>query len=330
MSAPTFSLEGVRGVDTSGIPPELSTAVATAQDRLSRVTAQSDLIDKVGALVRARKSSGGVGKAETLMGSLLKSLSSAQTVYERDFEDTRNFNTLVNLEKSAIQSILPEVIGPAGMAQVYHVFKDEGCGISGIRQLMDLYTAQTCKTMLPPFRPRTPCWICGFPISGRSGSSAFSLQCGHILPASQAPFFTDLANSGDKDLATTCYGYAHKLCATLRDDRRFLRIGGRGTQYELVSDAELKAFLRHLYEHGESRFMSDGRALKNAVGPNYTQWSASRLPIVKARIQSFLTKVSACPDTAFMLGGLVSCSPSGAGKKTRRRRRGGKTRRRLH
>ena len=329
MSAPTFSLDGVSGIDITGIPPEPSVAITAAQDRLSRVTSQTDLIDKVGALVRARKSAGGFGKADSLMGALLKSLSSAQVVYERDFEDTRNFNTLVNLEKSAIQSILPEVLGLGGMAQVYHVFKDEGCGISGIRQLLDLYTAQTCKTSLPPFRPRTPCWICGFPIAGRTGSGAFSLQCGHILPASQAPFFTDLANSGDKDLATTCYGYTHKLCATLRDDRRFLRIGGRGKQYEIVSDAELKAFLRHLYEHGESRFMSDGSALKNAVGPNYTQWSTSRLPIIKARIQSFLTKVQACPATAMMLGGLVTCSPSGAGKKTRRRRRWGKTRRRV-
>lgn len=327
MSAPTFSLEGVRGVDITGIP-EPSVAVSTAEERLSKVTSATDLVDKVGAVVRAR----GSGRAEVLMGSLLKSLASAQSVYERDFEDTRNFNTLVNLETSALQTLLPEVVGPGGMAQVYHVFKDEGCGISGLRQLLDHYTAQICKSVLPkatPFKPRTPCWICGFPITGRTGSGAFSLRCGPILPASQSKFFIDLANSGDVELANACYGYSHKLCATLRDDRRFLRVGAGGKRYEMVGDAELKSFLRHLYEHGESRFMSDGNALKNAVGPNYTKWSAERLPIVKARIQSFLTKVQSCPATAMMLGGLVTCSPTGAGK-TRRRRRGGKTRRRLH
>lgn len=321
MGPPTFSLEGVDGVDSSGLPSS-----TPAEEQLSNATTGT-LLDKVGAVVRSRRESGGYGKAEVLMGNLLRSLSSSQPVYERDFEDTRNFHTLSNLESSALKAILPEIIGPAGMAQIYHVFKDEGCGLSGIRQLLDLYSTQICKSVLPPFRARSPCWICGFPITGRSGTGAFSLQCGSILPASQAPFFVDLTNSGNKELANACYGYSHKLCATLRDDRRFLRIGARGKGYEMVSDAELKAFLRHLYEHGESRFVSDGRALKDAVGPNYTQWSTSRLPIVKARIQTFLTKVQSCPATAVMLGGLVSCHPSGAGK-TRRRRRGGKTRRR--
>ena len=325
MSAPTFSLEGVRAVDSSKLP-----LLTPAEEELSKATSAGVLLEKVGAVVRSRGTSGGYGQAEVLMGKLLKALSTLQSAYERDFEDSRHFNTLANLEKSTLQSILPEVIGPSGLAQVYHVFNDEGCGISGIRQLLDLYTARICRDVFPkvePFRPRSPCWICGFPITGRQGAGAFSLQCGHILPASQAPFFVDLANSGDPQLAKACYGYAHKLCATLRDDRRFLRVGAGGKRYEMVSDAELKAFLRHLYEHGESRFMSDGRALKDAVGPNYTKWSTSRLPIVKARIQSFLTKVQSCPATAMMLGGLVTCSPSGAGKKTRRRRRGGKTRR---
>lgn len=330
MSAPTFSLAGVSGVDTSGIP-EPSVGVSTAEERLSNVTSQGGLIDSVGAVVRVRGSSGGYGKAEVLMGKLLKSLASLQVAYERDVDDPRNFNSLANLERSTLQTLLPEVVGTGGMAHVYHVFQDEGCGISGIRQLLDLYTARICKDVFPKveaFRPRSPCWICGFPITGRSGSGAFSLQCGPILPASQAPFFVDLANSGDPQLAKACYGYSHKLCATLRDDRRFLRVGAGGKRYEMVSDAELKSFLRHLYEHGESRFMSDGRALKNAVGPNYTQWSASRLPLIKARIQGLLTKVNECPATAMMLAGLVSCSPTGAGK-TRRRRRGGKTRRRV-
>lgn len=329
MSAPTFSLAGVSGIDISGIP-EPSVGVLAAEERLSKVTSQTNLVDTVGAVVRARTSSGGYGQAEVLMGNLLKALSTLQSAYERDVDDPRTFNTLSNLEKATLQTILPEVIGSGGMAQVYHVFRDEGCGLSGIRQLLDLYTARICKDVFPkvePFRPRSPCWICGFPITGRTGSGAFSLQCGPILPASQAPFFVDLANSGDPQLAKACYGYAHKVCSTLRDDRRFLRVGAGGKRYEMVSDAELKSFLRHLYEHGESRFMSDGRALKDAVGPNYTKWSTSRLPIVKARIQSFLTKVSSCPATAMMLGGLVTCSPTGAGK-TRRRRRGGKTRRR--
>jgi hypothetical protein len=327
MSAPIFSLEGVQGLDITGIP-QPTVGVASAEERLSKVSSPSDLVNAVGNLVRARKASGGIGRAEVLMGKLVRTLSTLQSAYERDFEDPRNFNTLANLELSTLRTLLPEVIGDGGLAQVYHVFKDEGCGTHGIRQLLELYTAQICKTSLEPFRPRTPCWICGFPMSGRTGSGAFTLQCGHILPLSQSHYFTDLANSGDKDLANACYGYAHKLCSTLRDDRRFLRIGS-GKRYELVSDAELKAFLRHLYEHGESRFMSDGRVLKDAIGPNYTKWATERLPIVKARIQALLTKVQSCPERAFLLGGLVACSPTGAGKKTRRRRRGGRTRRRV-
>lgn len=332
MNPPTFSLEGVTSIQA---PPVSSGPVASAEAEVGTASTPASLLKAVSALVRAKRASEGFVRAEALMGKTMESLSRLQTLYERDVTDTRQLNTLIQFETTMIGKLLPILLGPIGMEQVRRVFRvEDSCGTSANRPLIQLFKDSACKTLAKsaPYKLKMPCWICGFPIqSGRTGTGGFSLSCDHVLPESQAQFFVDVANAGDVSLTKACYGYAHRMCNEMKQGSRLIRVG-TGKQFEIVPDAHIKAMLRDLYEHGDSKFPGEAKSLKDLVGPNFTKWATSRLSDVKARIQACLQGMDVCAPDTVTLASLITCKPSGSSRRShtrRRKTRGGKTRRRF-
>ena len=330
MNPPTFSLEGVTSIQSI---PESTGAVATAEAEIGAASTPAALLKAVSALVRAKHAAEGFVRAETLVGKMMQSLARLQTLYERDVTDTRQLNSMIQFETSMLGKLLPILLGPIGMEQVRRLFQvEDSCGTAANRPLIQLFKEAACKTLAKasPYKLKMPCWICGFPIqSGRTGTSAFSLSCDHVIPESQAQFFVDLANAGDVPLTKACYGYSHRMCNAMKQESRLVRVGSGGKQFEVVSDADIKSMLRNLYEHGDSKFPGEAKSLKDLVGPNFTKWATSRMTEVKTRIQACLEGASMCSPTTLMIVSLASCKPSGAGKTRRRHRRARKTRRHM-
>lgn len=330
MNPPTFSLDGVSSIKSDAIPASTG-AVAAAEVEAGSAGTPAALLKAISALVRAKRASEGFVRAESLMAKTMQSLSRLQTLYERDVTDTRQLNTLIQFETSMLAKLLPIVLGPIGLEQVRRVFQvEDSCGTSANRQLIQVFKESACKTLAKaaPYKLKMPCWICGFPIqSGRTGTGGFSLSCDHVLPESQAQFFVDLAGAGDGPLTKACYGYSHRMCNAMKQESRLIRVGAN-KQFEVVTDADIKAMLRNLYEHGDSKFPGDAKSLKDLVGPNFTKWAATRTTEVKARVQACLQGVDVCAPDTLLLASLATCKPSGSGKTRRRRTRGGKTRRR--
>lgn len=329
MNPPTFSLEGVTAIQA---PPASTGAVATAETEVGKASTPASLLKPLSALVRAKRASEGFLRAETLMGKLMETLPRLQVPHERDVTDPRQRNTLIQFETTMIGKLLPILLGPVAMEQVRRMFEvEDSCGTSANRPLFQLFKESACKTLAKasPFKLKMPCWICGFPIqSGRTGTGAFSLSCDHVLPESQAQFFVDIATAGDATLTKACYGYSHRMCNQLKQESRLIRVGS-SKRFEVVSDAEIRAMLANLYEHGDSKFPAEAKSLKDLIGPNFTKWATSRLGEVKARVQACLQSVELCAPDTLLLATLASCSvPSGSSRRTRRVRRGPRTRRR--
>lgn len=327
MNPPTFSLEGVTSIKSDTVPPSEG-AVGTAETTVSKASTSTDLVKAVSALVRAKKASDGFIRAETLLPKAFQLIARSQPPHEADLGDPRQLKTLINLETDYTAKLLRLVVGPIGMEQVRKVFQvEDSCGTAGVRQLLDGYKQAACKA-LPALKPKTPCWICGFPIqSGRTGTGALSASCDHLLPESQAPFCMDLTGTNDASFLEKTFGHAHRICTLMKQESRFVRIG-TSKRLELATDAELKFMLRNLYEHGDSKIPGSGKSFKDLIGPNYTSWAASRLPAIKTRLTAMMDAVGQCSPQAVVLASLASCgSPTGSSRTRRRRLRHRRTHR---
>lgn len=173
-------------------------------------------------------------------------------------------------------------------------------------------TATQCgNTVGKPISGVTPCWICGYNIIQSSNEEdAFSPECEHIFPISQAIFFIGLYTNDVKNNAQYVeklkleYDWAHRVCNQIKNDSHFIehniqRPDGRWS----ISRPKIEEFLRDILARGNI-YGQGATLIKDQIrqeGLTIDQWINNRTNVIEQKSAAILRTIQPKNENLWIL-----------------------------
>lgn len=165
----------------------------------------------------------------------------------------------------------------------------------------------------------TRCWICGDVITTQEEEHPLRPECEHVFPVAQAMCFTGLYESalfaelssekasigaGYVDGLGKEYGWAHRVCNQIKNDKHFIEIGKDASNNATFQTSELKIAelldqILNTPKFGGHSEPSGGVAIRKLLkldrvqgGDGQTTWIRARIPQIKVRVDAILNRVT--------------------------------------